>query len=466
MTKKIHLITLIFVFSMLSFSSIMAQVPFTIKGKVMEVSDDSPIIGASVFIKNTNYGTITDIDGNYELNGTLSEGNYEVEVSYLGYANKKMELNISDQNRNSTIDFSISEDMNKLDEVVVTGSSNTATRKQLGNAFTSVNAKDLEKSGTGNALTALQGRVPGARITQTSGDPAGSININLRGVNSITGSSDPLYVIDGVIVSNSATAVTQIGNNAGEGIVGTPRLADINQNDIESINIISGAAAAAQYGSRASNGVVIINTKRGSISGKPSITVGTSFNINQLRKRVYITKLGKQFGWAGLRLGNISNVTDAQLAANPGSTATKIERDGATINLANNIVDVTRYDYQDYLFREGSGTDNFINVTGGNDKTKYFASVGYMKNEGIVIGTDFSRVNARLNLDQILSKWASFSFGVNAVNSRSNDLPTGNVFWSPVNSINITNNIFNITERDANGNLKAAEPTRINPLSL
>ncbi len=440
-----------------------AQSVFTLSGKITDASSE-PIIGATVQIVNTNYGTITDVDGMYSMDVKLTEGDYDVLVSYLGYQNFTQQITIGSE-RSKTLDAQLQDDINKMDEVVVTGSSNTATRKQLGNAFTSVSGKDLERSGTSNGLTALQGRVAGARITQTTGDPAGAINISLRGVNSISGSSDPLYVIDGVVVSNSTVGVTNVGNSAGEAQVGTPRMADLNANDIESISVVNGAAAAAQYGSRASNGVVLITTKRGQ-AGKTKVTFGTSYNINQLRKKVYISTYGKQFGFEALRLGNITGLSAAQITANPTATTIDIVRDGATAKLSTNLVDVKRYDYQDLLFRQGSGTDNYLSFSGGSDKTKYFASVGYMKNEGIVINTDFSRINARVNVDQYISKWASLSLGVNAVKSNSSDLPTGNVFWSPVNSINITNNIFNISDRDANGNLKAAEPTRINPLSL
>jgi TonB-linked SusC/RagA family outer membrane protein len=433
-------------------------------GKVTD-NTGSPVIGATVSIPSLKSGAITDIDGNYEISSNLSQGTYKLVVSYIGYETKTVSFEANNSNTINVDNIMISEDLLRLDEVLVIGTSVQANRKSLGNSITSVSAKDIEKSGTGNAVAALQGRVAGAKITQVSGDPSGAMAINLRGVNSISGSSDPLYVIDGVIVSNSATAVTQVGNGTGEGQVGTPRMADINPNDIESINIINGPAAAAQYGSRAAGGVILITTKRG-VAGKPKITVGTSFNVNQLRKKVYITTLGKQFGFPALRLGNISNITAATAAANPGTTLLPIERDGATINLASNLVDVNRFDYQDQLFRTASGTDNFINFSGGTDKTKYFASVGYMNNGGIVIGTDFNRINARLNIDQILSKWASLSIGVNATKSSSRDVPTGNTFWSPVNSINITNNIFDITQRDANGNLLAAEPTRINPLSI
>jgi TonB-linked SusC/RagA family outer membrane protein len=407
-----------------------------ITGKVLD-DTGNPVIGATVSIPDLKAGSITDIDGNYELSLNAAEGSYRVEVSYIGYKTEVLSVDITSASTQKVLDFTI----------------------------TTIGAKDIENAGTGNAISALQGKVAGARITQVSGDPSGAMSINLRGVNSITGSSDPLYVIDGVIVSNSSTAVTQIGNSAGESQVGTPRLADINPNDIESINIINGPAAAAQYGSRAAAGVVLITTKKGTV-GKPRISVGTSFNVNQLRKKVYISTHPKQFGFAALRLGNIVAISPAVAAANPGVTTIPIERDGATIQMANNLVDVTRYDYQDQLFRTASGTDNFMNISGGTEKTKYFASVGYMNNGGIVIGTDFQRINARLNIDQILSSWASLSVGVSATQSSSSDTPTGNTFWSPVNSINITNNIWNISERDANGNLKAAEPTRINPLSI
>lgn len=324
--------TLLGIFLLFLTSATFAQASFVIKGSVKDVNEEA-LIGVNVIMQGGTIGTITDIDGMYELKGNLPTGNYTVTFSYVGYGAKTETVTLNSGNNELMLNAILGGDALALDEVIVTGSSLNAPKRQLGNAITSLKAADLEKSGTGNALTSLQGRVPGAKITQVSGDPAGAINISLRGVNSISGGSDPLYVIDGVIVSNSSTAVTQTGNNAGEGQVGTPRLADINPNDIESINVINGAAAAAIYGSRASNGVVLISTKRGTATGKPKITVGTSLNINQLRKKVYISTYGKQFGFAALRLGNISAVSAAQIAANPGTTFIPIVRDGATANL-------------------------------------------------------------------------------------------------------------------------------------
>jgi len=462
MRKNLHFPWLVLAGMLCISAQLMGQANFSIKGKVTAGGD--PVIGANVVIANTAVGTITDLDGMYELTGSLAAGSYTVSISYVGYQSSNQAIELKDGKNMLSVDASLEEDALKLDEVVVTGSSLASKRRELGNAINSVGGDAIANAGTGNALTALQGRVAGARITQTSGDPAGAININLRGVNSISGGSDPLYIIDGVIASNSSTAVTQTGVPAGEANLGTPRLADLNPNDIETISTINGAAAAAVYGSRAANGVVLITTKRGK-AGKPTITVGTSINMNQLRQKVYISTYGKQFGFAALRLGNISNITDAQKVANPNVTTVEIIRDGAKFNLANNLVDVTRYDYQDNIFQTSYGTDNYVNVSGGSDKSKYYASVSYMKNGGIIKNTDFSRLNLRLNLDQQLTSWASLAIGLNGINSRASELPSGNVFYSPINGINITNNIWDATARDANGNLQAVEPTRINPLT-
>ncbi|MBK7009531.1 MAG: SusC/RagA family TonB-linked outer membrane protein [Saprospiraceae bacterium] len=462
MRKNLHFPWLVLAGLLCISAQLLGQANFTIKGVV--TAGGEPVIGANVVIASTAYGTITDLDGMYELTGNLSAGSYVVNISYVGYQTLSQSVELKEGKNNLTVDAGLEEDALKLDEVVVTGSSLASKRRELGNSVGTVSGDQLSKSGTGNALTALQGRVAGARITQTSGDPAGSININLRGVNSISGGSDPLYIIDGVIASNSTTAVTQTGVSAGEANLGTPRMADLNPNDIETINTINGAAAAAIYGSRAANGVVLITTKRGK-AGKPVITVGSSININQLRKEVYISTYGKQFGFPELRLGNISTISAAQKAANPNVVTKEVIRDGAKFDLATNLVDVTRYDYQDNIFQTAYGTDNFVNVSGGSDKSRYFASVSYMKNGGIIKNTDFSRLNLRLNLDQQLTSWASLAVGLNAINSKAKELPSGNVFFSPINGINITNNIWDATARDANGNLKAVEPTRINPLT-
>ena len=440
-----------------------AQPRYTLRGRVTDVAGQG-LPGATVLLNGTTQGASSDTDGAYTVTA-VAPGSYTLTISLIGYKAESRPVALGAA-ETVTIDVTLTEARQKLDEVVVVGSTISVPKRELGNAISTVRAEDLAQSGSGGLLNSLQGKVPGAQITQNSGDPAGSLSIRLRGVHSLQGSSDPLYVVDGVIVSNASTNVSQLAvtNDVGQANVGQNRLADLNPNDIESLNIINGAAAAAQYGSRAANGVVLITTKRGK-SGAPRVSVSTSFNMNELRKSVPVNMYGKQFGFAGLRLYTIGGVSAAQITANPGTTTTPITRGTATAQLANNLVDVTRYNYFDEIFRRGYGTDNAVSIAGGSERTQYYVSANYLKNEGIIKGTDFTRYNLRARVDQRLSEWAKVSAGLSYINSFSNEKANGNVFYSPINSINITNNIYDITRRDASGNLLAVEPTRVNPLS-
>lgn len=439
------------------------QADYTISGKVSDESGGIP--GVTVAIQGTSFGTATDGNGNFKFQAKLKTDSYKVVASFIGYASKIETITLGTQS-NIIINFVLSSDAMNLDEVVVVGSTVKESRRTLGNAISTIKADQLAKAGTNNVVSALQGKVAGAQITQNSGDPAGGITIRLRGVKSLQGSSDPLYVIDGVIASNNTVNVSQtaLANQIGSSVVGTNRLADLNPADIESINVINGAAAAAQYGSRAANGVVIVTTKKGK-TGAPRVSFNTSFNMYELRKKMPFSTYGKQFGFAGLRLHTIGAVSPAVATANPGTTTTPIIRDGVSASLATNLVDVTRYDYQDQIFQTGYGNDNGLSINGGTEKTNYFVSMNYSKNEGIIVGTDFRRYGLRARIDQKLTNWAKLSAGMSYTNSFANEKANGNVFYSPINSINITNNIWDITKRDAAGQLLAVEPTRVNPLS-
>ncbi len=443
-----------------------AQSPIrhVLKGRVLD-DNKQGLPGTTVVVVGTSVGATSDSEGNYTLPVTRKAGPVTVAFTAIGYETLRQDITLG-TDETVTVNASMVAATTNLDEVVVTGSTLSAPKRELGNAISTVRAQDIVQSGSGNLINSLQGKVPGAQITQNSGDPAGGITIRLRGVKSLTGSSDPLYVVDGVIVSNASTNVSQLAlvNDVGNSSVGQNRLSDINPDDIATLNVINGAAAAAQYGSRAANGVVIITTKRGQ-SGKPTVTFSTSFNSNELRKGVPVNTYGKQFGFAALRLYTIGGVSAAQIAANPGTTTTSIFRDGTNTNLASNLVDVTRYNYFDQIFQTGTGTDNNLSVNGGNDNTQYYVSGGYLQNQGIIKGTAFTRYSLRARVDQRLASWAKVSVGLGYSNSFSDEKANGNVFYSPINAVNITNNIYDITKRDAAGNLLAVEPTRVNPLS-
>ena len=289
------------------------QGTFTIKGTVKDKVD--PLPGASILIEGTTTGTISDMYGNYELVVTTDQRTISVAFSSIGYTRQIQQVSLKGQRVLHMT--SMEEDITQLDEILVIGSTLQTNKRELGNNISSVSPRSLENSGSSNLFSALQGKVPGAQITQNSGDPAGGITIRLRGVKSMQGNSDPLYVIDGVIVSNSTVNVSQTALTkqvGGATSLGTNRMVDINPADIETINVINGAAAAAQYGSRASNGVVIITTKRGK-QGAPKITFTTSVNMNRLRKKVPISTYGKQFGSAALRLHPIGTISAGQFTS-------------------------------------------------------------------------------------------------------------------------------------------------------
>ncbi len=429
-----------------AFQTLSAQV--RISGKVTAASG-APVEAASVFIKKANTGAASDVAGSYSFSASLTPGKYVLVFSSNGFSTLERELTITGE-KSYTINAVLTESISKLDEVIVTGTSAGTTRRQLGSYISSVSAEDLTKGATGNVLAALQGKTAGAQITQNSGDPAGGLSVRLRGISSISSSSEPLYIIDGVIVNNGTNRVTntQSGYDGTNfvGTVGQSRMADINPNDIERIEVLNGAAAAAIYGSRANAGVVQIFTKKGK-SGAPVISFSTSYMSSSIRKKVEVNRAPTKFG----------GPTDG-----PGAQTQDILTPALTITTP-----VTRYNYNDYIFRNANGTDNTISVSGGTDNTKYYLSGSYFYNQGIIPNTDFQRFSFRSNIDQVVNKWINFNIGLNYTNSSANEKPDGNSFYSPMNSINIIGNFHNIFQRDALGNIQAVgERGRANPVSV
>ncbi|SOD20084.1 SusC/RagA family TonB-linked outer membrane protein [Pedobacter xixiisoli] len=429
---------------------------YVITGKVTEDASKSPIPGAGVKVQGTNFAVAANTDGSYSLVANLAPGNYQIAVTFIGYKTSTKQVTLG-SNTNVTADFSLAQDAMGLDEVIVTGTSQGTTRKQLGNYITSVKGDDLNKAPSGNVLSSMQGKVAGAQITQNSGDPAGGMSVKLRGISSANSSTEPLYIIDGVIVNNSTTRVTNTtGNYDGAnfvGSIGQNRMVDINPADIERVEVLNGASAAAIYGSRANAGVIQIFTKKG-VAGKTQVSFNTNFVISELRKKIEVNQSPVKFG------GSVDSFTQDVIQ-------TVAPAPGATPVLLTNTTAVTRYDYQDYIFRTGVGTDNNLSISGGGENTKVYTSFGYFNNQGIIKNTDFRKYNFRTNLDQKLNNWASLSAGLNYVKSAANEKPDGNSFFSPMNSVTIIGNFHDIWRRDANGNLMAVgERGRVNPVSV
>jgi TonB-dependent starch-binding outer membrane protein SusC len=401
----------LFVLALFFSGTLLGQSTYEFQGNVNDATSGEEITGATVTITGTTIGGVTGIDGSYSFKAQLEPGEYKLSARAIGYSEMEVQVNLNGT-RVITNDFLLDVNIMNLDEVIVTGTSVATSRKQLGNAISTVNSKQLEETGAIAVDQALSGKVAGALVMQNSGDPAGGISIRLRGASTISGSSDPLYIVDGIIVNNNSTELLNLGGTTQN------RLVDINPADIDRIEVIKGAAAAAIYGSRASNGVVQIFTKRGK-AGKPKFNFSTSLRVNELRKKVDYNQVPLEW-------------------ANP------FDRD----NLE--TFETERYDLQDEIFQTAFGTENNLSVSGGDQKTKYFASGSFLSNGGIVKNTNFERLGARLNIDQIVNDWFKFSFGINYTRSESKDIPNGDQTDGAITGFIFSNNRVN-PEPDASG---------------
>lgn len=361
---------------------------YTIRGRVLDARSE-PLPGATVRLLNTVLGASSDAEGRFELNASISPGNYQLEISSVGYSPLRRRVVVGPETTITVPDISLSEDLVRLNDVVVTGTSVATSKKQLGNTIATVSGEELRTAVPTQIDQALQGKFSGVQISQNSGNPAGGISVRLRGPSTVAGSSDPLYIVDGVIINNDSPQLLDLGGYAQN------RLVDISPNDVERIEVIKGAAAAAIYGSRASNGVVQIFTKRGK-EGKPQVTVSSQFLTSQVRRTLAYNKYPFRF----TTTGNTTDLTQ---------------------------VPVERYDLQKDIFRTGIGTDNYVSLTGGSGGTKYFASGNYFRNQGIVDNTDFNRGGGRLRIQQTLGSKASVSIGANYSLTHSREVPNGGI---------------------------------------
>ncbi len=446
-TSKLYLGKLMMILVLLSGFCIDTIAQTIVSGKVTNQKDNSGIEGISIVIKGTRNGAVSDNLGGFTLK---LNSNNAVTLVASGVGFKAQELNVDPSKMATGLNIVLTEQFSKLDEVVVTGTAAGTTKRQLGSYVSSVSAEDLNKGATGNVLAALQGKTAGAQIIQNSGDPAGGISVRLRGISSVLSSSEPLYIVDGVIINNATNRVTNTSGNYDGGnfvgSIGQNRMVDINPADIERIEVLNGAAAAATYGSRANAGVIQIFTKRGK-SGAAKVSFSSTYTSSALRKKLDVNQSPTKFGGPTDGVG-----AQTQDVLTPALT---------------NTTSVTRYDYQDYIFRDASGTDNTLSVSGGNDKTKYYFGGSYFYNQGIIKNTDFQRFSFRSNIDQVINKWMSMNMGLNYTNSSANEKPDGQSFFSPTNSVTIIGNFHDIWTRDANGNIKAVgERGRINPVSV
>lgn len=392
MKYKLLSISLLLVALLCSAGSLQAQ--FTASGKVSDANGE-PLIGASVAVLGTSRGTTTDINGEYRIQ--LPENSGRLNISYTGY--KSMIVVVSSTSARN--DVTLEEDAAGLDEVVVTGLATNIKRSNAANAVSLISSKELTGTTVQQTVDgALYGKLTGANINSNSGAPGGGISMKFRGVTTLTGNSQPLFIIDGVYIDNSAipnamnivSGAYRDGRAISDQDNPSNRLADIDPEDIERIEILKGASTAAIYGSRAGTGVVIITTKRG-LSGAPVVNFSQSLGVSSA-----IRLLGPR------QWDEAKALTHFKQA---GADAFKAAQAAGKI-----------YDYEDELYgNNGMLSTTRFTVSGGNDNAKYFVGATYKNEEGIVPNTGYERFNLRLNIDQRLSKW--FDLQVSSAYTRS-----------------------------------------------
>lgn len=320
------------------------------------VTDEAgqPLIGVNIIIKGTVRGTITDVDGNFSLD--LPDGQEVLILSYTGYEPQEVAVN-----GRSVLQITMKESISQLEEIVVIGYG-TQKKSDLTGAVSSVKSKDINAFPTTNVMQSLSGRAAGVEVIQTTGAPGAGVSLRIRGTNSIQGSNEPLYVVDGFPSS------------------GTPT--NINPSDIESIEILKDASATAIYGSRGANGVVLITTKGGS-SGQTQVDFHTGYSVQTIRKRMDLMNASEY-----AQLANEQATNDGVA---PYFTATEITAFGEGT------------DWQDLLFQDAPLLNSTLTLSGGNEKTQFSVSGSVFLQDGIIKGSDYDRYSFRTKFNHDIS---------------------------------------------------------------
>ena len=352
-----------------------------VSGVVKSGSDGELLLGVTVVVKGTSTGTVTDVNGAFKL--SVSSENDVLVFSSVGYISE--EVGVGGRN---FIEMTLMPDITALDEIVVIGYG-TSKRADITGSISSVTGDDLRATNPVTFDQALQGKIPGLVVQQISGQPGGAVSVQVRGLSSF-GSSGPLYVVDGIIMGPTATLGT-----------GTNPLAAINPSEIETIDVLKDASATAIYGSQATNGVIVITTKRGR-EAPPSISYEFYTGFQQLPKKLPVMNLREYATFINERNTGLGWGFDARPEfANPEYLG-----EGT--------------DWQGELFRNAPMTNHTVTVNGGDTRTQYLLSGSYFKQEGIALGSDFRRMSVRLNLDNKTTNWLKIGTSLQLANIKEN----------------------------------------------
>ncbi len=371
---------------LLCFVTIGAMAQVTVQGVVSDPTGE-PLIGASVVEKGKQNGTVTDIDGKFQLK--VPNANATITVSYVGYLTQDIKLG-----GRTTVDVTLKENSEALNEVVVVGYGQMK-KSDLSGASASIGEAAMKGSVITNLDQSLQGRAPGVTAVQTSGAPGSSSSIRVRGQATINANAEPLYVIDGVIVQGGGDSGSSfgLGDALGNGKVSTiSPLSTINPSDIVSMEILKDASATAIYGAQGANGVVLITTKRGK-AGEAKFSYDGMVALSHQNKRLDMMNLREYAEYYN------------DFVANGYSRTNNWYADPSVLGIGTN--------WQDAIFRTALQNQHQIAAQGGTDKVQYYVSGSYLNQEGTLIGSDFRRFSVRANLDAQLKWWLKLGLSAN-----------------------------------------------------
>jgi TonB-dependent starch-binding outer membrane protein SusC len=367
-----------------------------IKGNVVSENGE-PMPGVSIRLKGTPNGTSSDLNGHYALSASEKYDNAVLLFSMIGYKTTEIALR-----GRSAVNVTLSPEIKSLGEVVVVGYG-TQQRKDLTGSVTSISMEDLKNIPITGIDQAMQGKVSGVIVNNNSGQPGASVSVRIRGITSVTSSNEPLYVIDGIPFSGDGGA-TRSQNfdefGGGGGQTHQSVLASLNPNDIATIDILKDASATAIYGARASNGVVIITTKRGKMN-ESKVSYDSYFGFQEVCKKLDVL--------------NLQEYAEYQNQVRKENNLSPIPEFANTQILGNGT------NWQDEIFRKGAIQSHQLSFSGGKDKTQFYISGGYFKQDGIVVGSNFDRYSVRVNLDNQVKKWLKIgnSFSLSRTNQRT-----------------------------------------------
>lgn len=409
----------------LFYTSLALAQTFHISGKVVDAGDNSPMIGATIRVQGAQKGTTTDLDGNYSLE--VQKGDVLV-FSYIG--KNPTTVTVKSQ---KPLNVKLADDVNQLNDVVVVGYG-TMKKRDLTGAISQVKGDDLLKGNPALSINgALQGKIAGVQVKQNDGAPGGGITIQIRGANSFSTDTQPLYVIDGLPYGGGSGAPDTGLSGSGSG---SNPLANINPNDIESIEVLKDASSTAIYGSRGANGVVIITTKRGK-DGKTNINFSSNFSFSKIAKKIevldavtYAHYINEQTTntnptWALPYRGGwyYSTDEDKNILYNTGKYSPAPEdflRPGVYTDEYGNSDIVGSTDWQDAIFQTGATQEYNLSMDGGNEKGGYMMSLNYTKQDGSIVGSGYKRFAIRSNIWRKVTNWLEAGLNINYTNAMTN----------------------------------------------